>query len=264
MTPSTNSHTSSARRCAVLGHPIDHSLSPSMHRAAYQYLGLDWTYDAIDVKEGGLAAFLSGLDAQWRGLSLTMPLKVEALKVATRVEPLARTLESVNTLVLDSGEILGYNTDVIGLQRVIEAALASHPRPTSVTVLGAGATARSALGALAATATALDIQSVTVCARRPQAVQHLVTLGSELGLAMHAGAWSPNVLGRDTGNRRALVINTLPLPAATELAASSAPAPSAGAGLLIDVLYHPWPTPLARWWTTGGGAVIGGVEMLVM
>ena len=63
-------------RCAVLGDPIDHSLSPVIHRAAYAELGLDWEYDAVAVPAGGLAGFVEGLDpAQWRGLSLTMPLK---------------------------------------------------------------------------------------------------------------------------------------------------------------------------------------------
>ena len=265
MTPSTNSQTGSTRRCAVLGHPIDHSLSPSMHRAAYQYLGLEWSYDAFDVEEGGLATFVHACDAQWRGLSLTMPLKVEALDVATKVEPLARTLQSVNTLILEGGEIVGYNTDALGLQHVIEAGLGPDPGPTSVTVLGAGATARSALGALgalgalAASGDALDIQSVTVCARRPQAVEQLITLGSELGLVMNAGSWPPAHLAGEDGGHRVLVINTLPLPAASQLAGSFS-----GAGLLIDVLYHPWPTPLAQRWADNGGVVIGGVEMLVM
>ena len=66
-------------RLAVLGSPIAHSKSPALHRAAYGALGLDWTYEAVEVRDGALEPFLAGLDASWRGLSLTMPLKREVL-----------------------------------------------------------------------------------------------------------------------------------------------------------------------------------------
>ena len=71
-------------RCAVLGDPIDHSLSPVIHHAAYEALGLtDWQYDAVLVATGSLAAYVEGLDpAEWRGLSLTMPLKREVRAAA--------------------------------------------------------------------------------------------------------------------------------------------------------------------------------------
>ena len=72
-------------RCAVLGDPIAHSLSPALHRAGYAALGLDWSYDAVRVADGGLAAYLRGLDPTWRGLSLTMPLKREAMALADQV-----------------------------------------------------------------------------------------------------------------------------------------------------------------------------------
>lgn len=235
-----------------------------MHRAAYEYLGLDWAYDAFDVEEGDLDAFVQACDDQWRGLSLTMPLKVQALEVATKVEPLARTLKSVNTLVFDDSEIRGFNTDVIGLQHVIDETLAPDPTSTAVTILGAGATARSAVGALATTRAPLDIRSVTVCARREEAVRNLVTLGSELGLTMEAGAWPPDALGTRDAGQRTLLVNTLPLPAASELARGAGGPLSPGKCVLIDVLYHPWPTPLAKLWTGSGATVIAGVEMLVM
>jgi shikimate dehydrogenase len=77
------------RRCAVLGSPIEHSLSPALHRAAYAHLGLNWIYDRVEVAEEQLAAFVCGLDASWRGLSLTMPLKVAVLELG-EVDPLAR------------------------------------------------------------------------------------------------------------------------------------------------------------------------------
>ena len=98
----------------MLGSPIEHSLSPALHRAAYAHLGLNWTYDRVEVGEHGLASFVRGLDASWRGLSLTMPLKVAVLELG-QVDQLARQAGAGNTLVLDGGERWIYNTDVGGL-----------------------------------------------------------------------------------------------------------------------------------------------------
>ena len=88
------------RRCAVLGSPIAHSLSPALHQAAYLELGLDWHYDRFEVDEEGLAGFVAGLDPSYRGLSLTMPLKAAALELG-EVEPLAALAGAANTVVLE-------------------------------------------------------------------------------------------------------------------------------------------------------------------
>ena len=76
-------------RCAVLGDPISHSLSPLLHRAAYAALDLPWQYDAHRVAAAELAGFVGGLGSEWRGLSLTMPLKQPAIRLCESVEPLA-------------------------------------------------------------------------------------------------------------------------------------------------------------------------------
>ena len=135
-------------RCAVLGDPIEHSLSPVLHRAAYAELGLDWTYDAVRVAAGGLAAYLDGLDDEWRGLSLTMPLKREVVPLLDLARPLGRDPGAANTLLLDTdGGRHGLNTDVPGA----EAALGRATDATlhEALVLGGGATATSVLLALA-------------------------------------------------------------------------------------------------------------------
>ena len=112
-----------------------------LHRAAYAELGLDWTYDAHRVPAGGLEAFLAGLDASWRGLSLTMPLKREALALADRVTDRARLAGAVNTLLLGDDGRVGDNTDLPG------AVTAIRERTTqplaSAAILGGGATAAS-------------------------------------------------------------------------------------------------------------------------
>ena len=108
-------------RAAVLGSPIAHSLSPALHRAAYASLGLRWTYEAIEVDEAGLAGFLAGLDRSWAGLSLTMPLKEEAARLLADVDPTARALRSVNTVLPSGAGWRGTNTDVYGMTEALHA-----------------------------------------------------------------------------------------------------------------------------------------------
>src|SRR4051794_41924826 len=100
----------SVRRCAVLGSPIAHSLSPVLHRAAYAELGLDWSYDAVDVTEERLAPFLDGLDASWRGLSLTMPLKRSVLPLLDQVTHRAVEAGAGENRLLQGGRGPGPNT----------------------------------------------------------------------------------------------------------------------------------------------------------
>jgi shikimate dehydrogenase len=234
------------RRCAVLGSPIEHSLSPALHRAAYAGLGLSWTYDRVEVDEQRLAPFVSGLDASWRGLSLTMPLKVAVLKLG-QVDELAKLAEAGNTLILEGGERWVYNTDVGGLVWAVgQVAAAPLPR---VTILGTGATARAALLA----ATQLGAQLVTVVARMPARAEALRRLGEELGVRLDIRPWSGQLPNAD------VVVSTVVSGAADSIAqavADSAP-------LIVDIIYDPWPTVLAAAAKRAGCAVVSGLDLLV-
>ncbi|HSN06153.1 MAG TPA: shikimate dehydrogenase, partial [Candidatus Angelobacter sp.] len=110
----------SRRRAAVLGHPVEHSLSPALHRAAYAALGLDWVYERVDVTPEGLRAFLDSLDGSWAGLSLTMPLKSDVLPLLDAVDPVAAATGAVNTVVLADGRRTGANTDVGGMVAALD------------------------------------------------------------------------------------------------------------------------------------------------
>ena len=138
-------------KAAVLGSPIAHSLSPVLHRAAYQALGLsDWTYQAIECDEAGLPALLAGCGPDWAGLSLTMPLKRAVLPLLDHLEPLAAQVGAANTVVFTGGLRHGHNTDVPGMIAALAGAAAPvlPPAPAAVLILGGGATARSALAAV--------------------------------------------------------------------------------------------------------------------
>ncbi|MGH3348365.1 MAG: shikimate dehydrogenase, partial [Nocardioides sp.] len=128
-------------RCAVLGDPIAHSLSPVLHRAGYAAAGLDWEYDAAVVPAGGLASFVDGLTEEWRGLSVTAPLKREALDYAGAVSATAQRAGAANTLVRDGSGWLADNTDIPGAMLALRERTAE---PLVVaTILGGGATAAS-------------------------------------------------------------------------------------------------------------------------
>jgi shikimate dehydrogenase len=234
------------RRCAVLGSPIEHSLSPALHRAAYAGLGLSWTYDRVEVDEQRLAPFVSGLDASWRGLSLTMPLKVAVLKLG-QVDELAKLAEAGNTLILEGGERWVYNTDVGGLVWAVgQVAAAPLPR---VTILGTGATARAALLA----STQLGAQLVTVVARMPARAEALRRLGEELGVRLDIRPWSGQLPNAD------VVVSTVVSGAADSIAQAVA----GSAPLIVDIIYDPWPTFLAAAAKRAGCAVVSGLDLLV-
>lgn len=232
-------------RAAVLGAPIAHSLSPVLHRAAYAALGLTgWRYDAVEVGDAdGLRAFLAGLDEQWAGLSLTMPLKAVAVDLCDEVSPVAAGVRAVNTVLLAGGRRVGLNTDVPGLANALDER--GVPRGGPVSVLGGGATARSALAALGGRA-----PRATVYARRPAAVE--VPPGAPPA-AVRPWEQAPGGLAAP------LVVVTTPPGAADGLVAAVPERP----GVLFDVTYAPWPTPLAAAWAAAGGRVVSGLDLLV-
>jgi shikimate dehydrogenase len=235
-------------RCGVAGSPIAHSLSPALHRAAYAHLGLDWEYERHEVPQHQLRAFLDGLDRTWRGLSLTMPLKHEAVRLATDVSALAVRVGAANTLLLDRGRRYAENTDVPGLvQALRERGVEAVHRAT---VLGGGATAASAVAALAGIA-----GRVEVAVRNPDSAAGVLQVADGFGVACRVLPWSDaaGVLAAP------LVVATTPKGAADALSASVPATP----GVLFDVLYDPWPTALAAAWAEAGGTVLGGLDLLV-
>lgn len=237
-------------RAAVLGSPVAHSLSPVLHRAAYAETGLTgWSYEAIECGEAQLAGFVAGLGPEWAGLSLTMPLKEAAPAVADAVAPLPAAIGAANTLVrLPGGGWRAENTDVTGMVEVVADAPADP-----LVVLGAGGTARAALGA----AMRLGLAQVTVVARRAEALAQLDPVAAELGLALVHRRWPEAATA--LGEAR-LAVSTVPKGAADELADRVSWRPDA---TLLDALYDPWPTPLARAAAGAGCRVRSGLELLL-
>lgn len=237
-------------RCAVLGRPIAHSLSPAMHRAAYAELGLDWTYEAYDVGEDELRGFVDSAGADVRGLSLTMPLKRVALELADEVDPVARLVQGANTLLFEpDGSKSAHNTDVPGLVN----AFAEHGITAAETalVLGGGATAASALAALRR----LQVAEVTMVVRDPARAERLLDLAAELNLKTSVADFGQveRIGGFD------LCVSTLPGGAVDPWADHFA----AVAPVVFDVAYYPWPTRLAAAASRIGTELLNGLDLLV-
>ncbi len=236
----------------MLGSPIAHSLSPTLHRAAYAELGLRaWSYTAIECPADGLAGLLSDArrDPAFGGYSLTMPLKLTALPLMDDLEPLARTVGAVNTVVPVDGRLLGCNTDVPGMVSALHAAGIDDVR--APTVLGGGGSARAALAALSV----LGAETVRVLMRDPAKADALRQVADEVGVALVAEGW-----GRPEDTD--LIVSTVPAGAADPLADLLADFAWPGAAGLFDILYHPWPTRLAAVAQQAGVVVVGGLDLL--
>ncbi|TFD47102.1 shikimate dehydrogenase [Cryobacterium frigoriphilum] len=242
-------------RLAVLGSPVGHSRSPALHRAAYRELGLDWRYDAIEVPEGTLAGFVGALAPEWRGLSLTMPLKREILPLIDDLDRIAQLTNAVNTVLVGTHHaqrtLSGFNTDVPGLVRALGESGVTHA--THVTILGAGATGASALAAAAE----LGAETVDVVVRTPAKATTLVELGHQLGLLVTVSTLrSIDAPGRVSD----LVISTLPGGTVLDV---QFPSTLRASALLFDVAYSPWPSALAESWSHAGGRVASGLGLLL-
>ncbi|MFT4299139.1 MAG: shikimate dehydrogenase [Aeromicrobium sp.] len=232
-------------RCAVLGSPIAHSLSPVMHRAAYGELGIGWTYEALDVTEDALAGFLDGVDDSWRGLSVTAPLKRRLVSLMDEISEDVEALGVANTVLLDErrGRV-GFNTDVPGgLNALREAGVEAV---ASARILGGGATAAS----MALTLSRLGVRRLEVAVRDVARASDVLAVAE----AQEVAASAVTLDGSDRGLVDVLV-STIP-------AGAVDPSWAASAGAVFDVIYDPWPTPLASAALEHNIPVVNGLDLL--
>lgn len=232
---------------AVLGSPISHSLSPVLHNAAFDFLGIEGNYLAIEVSSGTLNEFMVSRSHEFDYLSLTMPLKEEVLSLSVSRDSLSNRIQSGNTLIKNGRSWSLTSTDGSGL--VAALSHADYSRFKSVLILGAGGTARAVAGALDSITEKLDVlgrsrvrEAALASAIENASFQYLM--------------WSSDI----DFSAYDLVVNTTPAGAADLLASSIQPNQ---VNLLFDVIYKPWPTELARRWSDCGGTVINGLELLL-
>ena len=234
-------------RGAVLGSPISHSLSPVLHRAAFESIGVAGSYEAIDVPSGTLNEFFLNNQSEFDYFSLTMPLKEEAHLLQVTCDELSLRIGSINTLYKKDGRWFGTSTDGSGF--IAALAAQGFSDFSNALILGAGGTARAVAGALDGNAKTVSVMGRT--STRRDALERCVETSDFTYLPWHN---DPNINSYD------LIINTTPAGAADLLAENL---PAQVSGLLFDVIYKPWPTVLASAWEDRSGKVINGKELLL-
>jgi shikimate dehydrogenase len=239
-----------SKNLAVLGHPIDHSLSPVLHAVAYDVLGLDWAYGRQDLTEDLLADYVTSRDESWVGLSLTMPLKYRAAELADVIDEATAITGACNTLVFDhdTNRLNGFNTDVPALASVITDV--SDGTPTSVSIVGGGATAVSGVVAAARA----GAQSVDLYLRDTSKAGNAIAAAQACSIALSVHPLDRFCQEFPQG------ISVVTLPGSVDIAL---PASGLVDSVLLDVAYSPWPTLRARAWSASGGHSVSGLHMLV-
>ena len=234
-------------RCAVLGSPIAHSLSPAMHRAAYAELGLDWTYEAVELQEDGLELFLSSLGDDVRGFSVTAPLKRHVAALVPEASEVVGRLGVANTILVEETGLRADNTDVPGavaalLERGVEQA-------RSARILGGGATAAS----MAYAVSTIGAERVEFVVREPARATEAAQAAKAAGLAV-----TIHTIDEPLIDKLDLLISTVP----GEVVGSRSHELVDSSRAVFDVVYDPWPTPLAKAAEQAGVRVVSGLDLL--
>jgi shikimate dehydrogenase len=246
---------STNRKAAILGKPVEHSLSPVLHGAAFRALGLDgWTYERVEMDAEGLPAFVAGLGPEWTGLSVTMPGKRAALEYTDEVTSRAAAVGAANTLVRRESGWLADCTDVAGITEALRIAGGYEPgREDAAIVLGAGGTAAAAVVGLAE----LGVRTVRLVVRDPARAAETVEAAKRAGLDAEVLRWSEADFGK-LAAESAVLVSTVPPDAVRPHLAELAVV-----GCVLDVIYHPWPTRLAEAVAERGGRLATGLDMLL-
>ncbi|MBI4187868.1 MAG: shikimate dehydrogenase [Chloroflexi bacterium] len=245
--------------CGIIGDPVEHTISPAMHNAAFLKTGLDYLYVPFRVKKEALAEAIAGMRAlNIRGLNVTIPHKVAVLQYLDKLDPLADKIGAVNTIVNDNGVLTGYNTDADGfLQALLEKDI--EPKGQNVVILGAGGASRAVSFILAERGANLVIIN-----RSPDSARKLAgsilpasdkkVVASELNKENLAKALS----------KADMLVNTTSLGMVPDADHTPVAADLLRRGLIVfDIVYNPVKTRLLKEAKSAGAKIIGGLDMLV-
>ena len=252
-----NAHT---QFCGLIGNPVEHSLSPAIHNAAFQKLGLNFVYLAFRVEAIGDA--IKGLRSlgNFRGASVTIPHKVSAVPFLDSLEPTARHIGAINTIVAEGGVLKGYNTDAIGAVRALRESDVTL-KGRQVVMLGSGGAARAIAFALGAetgidrlTILGIDEQERTVLVR---------DLRLKAGMAVQESLLDESMLRKVLPDTHVL-IHCTPMGMSPKIHQTSVPAALLHSELTVmDIVYNPRDTQLLKDAKAAGCRVIPGLEMFL-
>jgi shikimate dehydrogenase len=247
--------------CGIIGDPIEHTMSPAIHNAAFQAMGLDYVYVAFDVKGEGLRQAIEGMRALgMRGMSVTIPHKVAALPLMDKLDPLAEKIGAVNTVVNDNGILTGYNTDATGfLQAMLEKGV--DPAGKNVTIVGAGGASRAVSFILA------DRGASPVILNRIEEIDWAIDLAARISESFGKDVealelTSDNLAG--VLEKTEILVNATSVGMSPNVDNTPVPADLLRADLTVyDIVYNPVKTRLLQNAEAAGATIISGVDMLV-
>ena len=246
--------------CGIIGNPVEHSLSPAIHNAAFRRLGLNYVYLAWRVESIGDA--IRGLRAlgNFRGASVTIPHKVSAVPFLDEIEPTARQIGAINTIVLEQGRLIGFNTDATGALRALReggAALAGQ----RIVMMGSGGSARAIAFALAVESKADTLMLLGVDDKERVALAR--DLRAKTSVTVEEYSLDERALGRTVPDAQVL-IHCTPVGMSPRADATCVPAALLHPGLTVmDVVYNPRETKLLKEAKRSGCRTISGIEMFL-
>jgi shikimate dehydrogenase len=242
----------STRKVGVIGWPIEHTLSPVIHNAAFVALGMDWVYVPLPVATARLPAALDGLGALgFAGANVTMPHKTRSAELVPDLSHDARLLRAVNTIVVGTDGLAGHNTDALGFERFLREDTGFDPSGRAALLFGAGGGARACALALSRG----GLAELSVAVREP-------SRGGDLRATLEGSGTALRVVSIDDVSEvhADLIVNATPLGVHGE----RLPLPSLVPGVLgVDLLYRPSATPFQAEIREGGGSVFGGLGLLL-
>lgn len=250
---------------AIIGDPVDHSLSPVLHRTAYRELGLDWDYQRHRVPLNGLADFMANLKPGFMGLSVTSPLKSAVIGQVNAVDGLAKMLSSANTVVPAPGMLAAFNTDVHGIVETVKQGVAESDldlvrdagaAQAAPVIVGTGATAASALAALAT----LGFRNASLVGRQFGGPANAFTSAPTLDMQVDPIPLGHQARVKEALEKAPLVISTVPPPVLEPAVEGVVLRPDAS---VLDVTYGQEPSPLVRVATAQNSTVLSPLAMLV-
>lgn len=243
------------QRVCLIGWPVEHSLSPAMHNAAFAELGLDWHYGLLPTPDNAIAARLEEVRICYRGANVTVPHKQRVMAYLDDVDDTAKVIGAVNTIVVRDGQLQGYNTDAAGfLAGLTEVGF--RPAGRHALVLGAGGAARAVVTALQGAEC-----TVTIHNRRPQ---RAIELAKRVGGRVHGLSAGIGLEDLDL-SQFDLLVNTTPVGMWPEIDACPWPEtiPIPSRWTVYDLVYNPLRTRLLARAHENGATAIGGLEMLI-
>lgn len=245
--------------CGVIGDPIEHTMSPVMHNAAFEHLGIDYAYLPFQVKREDLGQAIAGMRAlNIRGLNVTIPHKVAIVPFMDKLDPLAAKIGAINTIINNKGGLTGYNTDATGFLRAInEKGIPVAGR--NVALLGAGGAARALAFILAENGAHLVIFNRTLntareCAANIQEVFHQEAAALELNEAnLKATLGQVNIIVNTTSVGMTPDVNGTPVDASLLRPGM----------VVVDIVYNPLKTRLLTEAERAGATIVDGLDMFV-